>query len=151
MRKPLMMTALAALLAASAPVAFAQTATTITPSAARAEATHIMPGQIRATQMDGATVYDTQNRNIGDVKDMILDREGRVASVVLDVGSFLGMGGKLVAISMNDIKVTFDKDNNKPHFAVDMTKEQLKAAQNFDLNEKNASTGSSNPPVKTNR
>ncbi len=146
MRKPLMMTALAALLTASAPAAFAQT--TITP---RAEATHIMPGQIRATQMDGATVYDTQNRNIGDVKDLILNREGRVASVVLDVGSFLGMGGKLVAISMNDIKVTFDKDNNKPHFAVDMTKEQLKAAQNFDLNEKNASTGSSNPPVKTNR
>ena len=151
MAKTMMTTALAALLAATAPAAMAETATTMTPATAHigTSATHIMPGQIRVTQMDGATVYDTQNRNIGDVKDMILDRDGKVAAVVLDVGSFLGMGGKLVAVSMNDLKVTFDKDSNKPHFTVDMTKEQLKAAQNFDLNEKKASTGSSTPPART--
>ena len=38
---------------------------------------------------------------------------------------------------MSDLKVSFD-NNNKPHFSVDLTKEQLKAAQAFDLNEKNA-------------
>jgi sporulation protein YlmC with PRC-barrel domain len=105
----------------------------------------MLPGQIRLTQMNGATVYDPQNQKIGDVKDVILDRNGRVAEVVLDVGAFLGMGGKLVAVSMNDIKTTFD-DNNKPKFSVDMTKDQLKSAQAFDLNEKNAATGSSTPP-----
>jgi hypothetical protein len=111
-------------------------------------ANHVMPGQLRVTQIDGATVYDAQNRNIGDVKDIILDRDGRVASVVLDVGSFLGMGGKFVAISMADMKVTFDNNNpNKPRLTVDMTKEQLKSAQAFDLNAKDRSaTGSSTPP-----
>lgn len=145
MSKTTMTAAFAAMLAAAAPMAYGQTTTTTTSVRTDAAANHMLPGQIRLTQMNGATVYDPQNQKIGDVKDVILDRNGRVAEVVLDVGAFLGMGGKLVAVSMNDIKTTFD-DNNKPKFSVDMTKDQLKSAQAFDLNEKNAATGSSTPP-----
>jgi hypothetical protein len=96
--------------------------------------------------MDGATVYDTQNQKVGDIKDVIIDRDGKVAAVVLDVGAFLGVGGKYVAVSMNDLKITQDS-NNKPRFAVDMTKDQLKAAQAFDLNARNTSTGTTTAPV----
>lgn len=149
-----MTAALAVMLAASMPVAYGAdnpSTTTATPPTGTATVhtavptNHIMPGQIRATQMDGATVYDAQGKNIGDVKDMVLDKSGKVVAVVLDVGSFLGMGGKYVAVSMNDIKVDFD-NNNKPKFSVDMTKDQLKAAQAFDLSEKTATTGSSTAP-----
>ena len=149
-----MTAAFAVMLAASMPVAYGAdnpSTTTATPPTSATTvhtavpANHIMPGQIRATQMDGATVYDAQGKNIGDVKDMILDKSGKVVAVVLDVGSFLGMGGKHVAVSMNDIKVDFD-NNNKPKFSVDMTKDQLKAAQAFDLSEKTATTGSSTAP-----
>jgi sporulation protein YlmC with PRC-barrel domain len=145
--KTTMTAAFAMILAAAAPMAYGQSTTTTTTVRTTGSANHMMPGKIRMTQMNGATVYDIQSQKIGDVKDIILDRNGRVADVVLDVGAFLGMGGKLVAVSMNDVKVTFD-DNNKPKFAVDMTKEQLKSAQAFDLNEKNAATGSSTPPAR---
>ena len=64
--------------------------------------------------------------------------------MVLDVGAFLGVGGKYVAVSMNDLKIT--QDNNKPRFAVDMTKDQLKSAQVFELNPRNTSTGTTAPP-----
>jgi sporulation protein YlmC with PRC-barrel domain len=141
-----MTAAFAVMLAATVPMAYGQTTTTTT-HATGAAANHMLPGQIRLTQMNGANVYDVQNQKIGDVKDIILDRNGRVAEVVLDVGAFLGMGGKLVAVGMNDIKVSFD-DNNKPKFAVDLTREQLKSAQAYDLNVKNAATGSSTPPVE---
>ena len=149
-----MTAAFAVILAASMPTAYgADTPTTTTANPPTMTTTvhtsvptnHIMPGQIRATQMDGATVYDAQGKNIGDIKDMILDKQGKVAAVVLDVGAFLGKGGKHVALSMNDIKVDFD-NNNKPKFSVDMTKDQLKAAQAFDLSEKTATTGSSTAP-----
>ena len=153
MSKTTMTAAFAVILAASMPIAYAADApaaatppTGATTVHAAVPANHIMPGQIRATQMDGATVYDAQGKNIGDVKDMILDKGGKVVAVVLDVGSFLGMGGKHVAVSMNDIKVDFD-NNNKPKFSVDMTKDQLKAAQAFDLSEKTATTGSSTAPA----
>jgi len=148
-----MTAAFAAMLVMAAPAAFAQSSSTTTPAPSSTTATthagtttnHIMPGQIRATQMDGSRVYDRQNQNIGDIKDIILDKDGKVAAVVLNVGAFLGVGGKYVAVPMNDIKVDFDKDN-KPHFTVDMTKDQLKSAQAFDLSEKTATTGTSNPP-----
>ena len=153
MSRTTMTAAFAVMLAASMPVAYAAgpTTTAATPPTSATtvhtsvSANHIMPGQIRATQMSGSTVYDAQGKNIGDVKDIILDKQGKVAAVVLDVGSFLGIGGKHVAVSMSDIKVDFD-NNNKPKFSVDLTKDQLKAAQGFDLSEKTATSGSSTAP-----
>jgi len=147
--KTTMTAAFALLMAASLPVYAQTTTTTTSTSAPRVVATQLQPGQIRATQMDGATVYDAQNQKVGDIKDVIIDRDGKVAAVVLDVGAFLGVGGKYVAVSMNDLKITQDS-SNKPRFAVDMTKDQLKAAQAFDLNARNTSTGTSTPPA-TNR
>ena len=84
---------LAALLMATAPIAYAQVNTaphTSTP--ATSVMSQIQPDQFRATKMIGSAVYDVQNRDIGKVKDLIVDRDGRVAAVVVDVGSFLGVG-----------------------------------------------------------
>ena len=63
------------------------------------------------------------------------------------------LGGALVlapgaqgshAIVGPNAKVT--NDNNKPRFTVTMTKDQLKAAQAYDLNEKTGPTGTSTAP-----
>ena len=109
-------------------------------------ANHLLPGQIRASEMNGATVYDKENQNLGSIKDVILDRDGRVAAVILSAGATLGAGGKYVAVAMNDIKVT--SANNKPRFTVTITKDQLKAAQAYDLTEKTGPTGTSMPPAE---
>ena len=69
--------------------------------------------------MIGSAVYDVQNRKIGKVRDLVLDRSGQIAAVVVDVGSFLGMGGKNVAVKPSDIKT----DHNR--LTLDVTKEQL--------------------------
>lgn len=160
MSKTTMTAAFALMLAAAVP-AYAQSSSSSTssPSASspstlasssstHVTATQLQPGQIRATQMDGSTVYDAQNQKVGDVKDIILDRDGKVAAVVLDVGAFLGIGGKNVAIGMSDLKITQD-DNNKPRFTVDMTKDQLKSAQAYDLNgpSRNSSSGTTTAPA----
>ena len=153
MLKTTMTAAFALMMAASLPV-YAQTSSSSGAPAGKVTATHVQPGQIRATQMDGSTVYDTQNQKVGDIKDIILDRDGKVAAVILDVGAFLGMGGKYVAVAMNDLKITNDNNSNKQRFTVDMTKDQLKAAQAYDLNANtnNNRTGTSTPPAdNTNR
>src|SRR5947209_18113075 len=54
----------------------------------------IKPDQIRGSKMIGSTVYDVQNRNIGKVRELVLDKHGKVASVGDDVGTFLSSGGK---------------------------------------------------------
>jgi sporulation protein YlmC with PRC-barrel domain len=130
--KPNMTAAVTALLIAAAPFAYAATG----------PASHtIQPDQIRASKMIGSSVYSSQNADIGTVQDVIVDRNGRVASVVVDVGTFLGMGGKDVAVRFSAIK----SDNNR--LTLDMTKGQLQAAQSYHLENSDTGAGSSASPV----
>jgi sporulation protein YlmC with PRC-barrel domain len=124
--------AMIAALSLTAPLAFAQDFGT--PHSQASRPAHLLTaaltaqsGELRASQMIGSTVYDVQNRNIGSVKDIVLDREGKVAGVIVDVGAFLGAGGKYVAVSLND----FRTDNDR--LTLNRTKEQLQAAQSYQL------------------
>jgi hypothetical protein len=134
-----------AMLLGAVPVAYAQTPhpTTANPhpaTATRADET-IQPNQIRASKMIGSTVYDLQNLNIGRVRDLVLDRDGKIAAVVVDVGTFLGMGGKTVAVQLSDLKT----DNNR--LTLDRTKEQLQQMANYRLENRNTGAGSTTSPV----
>jgi len=140
--------AVALALAAAAPVAYAQTATTHDTRvvAANEALPHsIQPDEIRASKMIGSAVYDVQNRKIGSVDDVILNKEGKVDAVVIDVGSFLGMGGKNVAVLPSDIKT----DNNR--LTLDRTKEQLQQMASYNLENRNTGAGTSTSPVEGGR
>jgi hypothetical protein len=97
--------------------------------------------EIRASKFIGSAVYDVHNQKIGSVNELLFDRMGRIDKAVLDVGAFLGMGGKLVAVNLSDMKT----DNNR--LTLDMTKDQLKAAQEFRFRD-TESTGSSVPQTE---
>jgi sporulation protein YlmC with PRC-barrel domain len=123
-------TAIAIAMSLTAPVAYSQTLAPHNPGPPvrlLTVALTTQSGGLRASQLIGSTVYDVQNRNIGSVKDIVLDREGKVTAVVLDVGAFLGVGGKYVAVSLNDIKT----DNDR--LTLNRSKEQLQAAQSYQL------------------
>jgi sporulation protein YlmC with PRC-barrel domain len=135
-------------LAAAVPAAYAQTSTTRDTRAAApngAPALTIQPDEMRASKMIGSTVYDIQNRKIGSVQDLILDKSGKVDAVVVDVGSFLGMGGKNVAIAPGDIKT----DNNR--LTLDRTKEQLQQMAEYRLENRNTGAGTSTSPTEGGR
>jgi sporulation protein YlmC with PRC-barrel domain len=138
--------ALAAMLAMAAPAAFAADSATgaAAPPAVHegVTATQIQPGQILATAMQGADIYDSQNKSIATVADIILDRDGRVAAVVANVD------GKKVGIAMKDLDITTNP-SNQPHLSADISKDQLKSAQAFDLGDKTDVSGSSVPPATT--
>jgi len=55
-------------------------------------------GQMMASDLRGSKVYGSKNENLGDIKDILLDRDGRVAAMVIGVGGFLGIGEKNVAL-----------------------------------------------------
>jgi len=130
----------AAIIAAAAPAAYAQTRTV--PETHAAVTSHmIQADEIRASKMIGSTVYDVQNRSIGSVKDIVLAKNGTVDAVVVDVGSFLGMGGKYVAVPISDIKT----DHNR--LTLDRTKEQLQQMAKYDLENPNTGAGTSPSPA----
>jgi sporulation protein YlmC with PRC-barrel domain len=130
----------AAIVAAAAPGAYAQTSAM--PATRAAVTSHIIQSdEVRASKMIGSTVYDLQNRDIGKVKDLILNKDGAVDVVVLDVGSFLGVGGKYVAMPISDIKT----DNNR--LTLDRTKEQLQQMAAYQLENPDTGAGSSTSPA----
>jgi sporulation protein YlmC with PRC-barrel domain len=132
-----MTAAVALALAAATPAAYAQTAST------HQTLPHsIQTDEIRASKMIGSAVYDVQNRKIGSVDDVILNKDGKVDAVVIDVGSFLGMGGKDVAVLPSDIKT----DNNR--LTLDRTKEQLQQMASYNLENRNTGAGTSTSPVQ---
>jgi hypothetical protein len=49
-------------------------------------------------------VYNEQNEKVGDINEILLDRSGKVAGVVIGVGGFLGMGEHDVLIPLDQIK-----------------------------------------------
>jgi PRC-barrel domain len=139
--------AFAVTMVAGLALASGQTATSMSPSPpARAgmTANHLLPGQIRVGEMTGAAVYDQQDQHVGSIKDIILESDGRVAAVVLKVGGTLGMGGRYVAVGIDDLKIA--DTNGKPRFTVDLLKGQLKTAQTYDLHDADRAGATAPPP-----
>ena len=60
--------------------------------------------QWRASKLIGLNVYNDQNEKLGDISELLLDKEGKVAGVVIGVGGFLGMGEHDIAVSMDKLK-----------------------------------------------
>jgi len=138
--KATMTAVFAAIVAAAAPGAFAQTSTM--PATHTAVTNHmIQSDEVRASKMMGSAVYDRQNQDIGKVSDIILNKDGKVDAVVVDVGSFLGMGGKYVAVPLSDIK----SDHNR--LTLDRTKEQLQQMAAYQLENPDTGAGTSTSPT----
>jgi sporulation protein YlmC with PRC-barrel domain len=58
----------------------------------------------RASKLIGVNVYNDQNEKLGDINEIILDKSGKVAGLVIGVGGFLGMGRHDVIVEMSKLK-----------------------------------------------
>jgi hypothetical protein len=87
---------------------------------------------IKGSTFIGADVENPQGQDLGDIKDVVLDREsGRVVYAVVSFGGFLGMGEKLFAVPWGAFaQPRADKDK----FVLDVDKDRLKNAPGFDSN-----------------
>lgn len=63
-----------------------------------------LKGNWRASKLMGLDVYNDANEKLGDINELILDKNGKVAAVVIGVGGFLGMGEHDIAISMDKLR-----------------------------------------------
>ena len=103
--------------------------------------TMIKPSQVRASQIEGTTVYDRQNEKVATVKDLILDKTGKVDNVILSFDTTAGMGGKYIAVSYANLKF----DNNR--LTLDQTKSQLSALPSYTLEDKDTGAGEGAVPA----
>lgn len=57
-----------------------------------------------ASKIKGLNVYNGQNEKIGDISDLMLNKEGKIDDVVISVGGFLGIGTHDVAVKFSELK-----------------------------------------------
>lgn len=87
--------------------------------------------QIRADDLIGSTVYGANEEKIGSVGDVILTQDGAVEAVLVDVGGFLGIGAREVAIGLDNINFMVD-DRENWYVYTPFTEEQLKDHPEYD-------------------
>jgi sporulation protein YlmC with PRC-barrel domain len=74
-------------------------------------------------------VYDPNNNKIGQISDVLVDKSGKISTLIIGVGGFLGAGQKDVAVPFEEVQAT-TKDN-KVHLVMNTTKDALKNAPGF--------------------
>jgi hypothetical protein len=61
-------------------------------------------GLWQASKLVGLNVYNSSDEKIGDIKEIMLDKQGKAETVVIAVGGFLGMGERDVAVKFAELK-----------------------------------------------
>jgi sporulation protein YlmC with PRC-barrel domain len=91
---------------------------------------------LRVSQARGITVRNSAGKELGEIKDLMLDMggHGQVRYAALSFGGFLGMGDKLFAIPWRTLKFQHDADRNKDFVLFDVSEEKLKSMPGFDKN-----------------
>ncbi|MBJ6126548.1 PRC-barrel domain-containing protein [Microvirga splendida] len=69
------------------------------------------PGMYSASELIGKDVMGANNEDIGEIGDVLIDRNGQVRAVVVDVGGFLGIGETHVAIPMQQVQMRPNQRN----------------------------------------
>lgn len=87
-------------------------------------------GDVSAKELLDAVVVNAANESVGDVNDVLIDHDGKVAAVIVGVGGFLGMGEKDVALPYDQL--TFAKDpDSKLVVGTSATKASLETAPEY--------------------
>jgi hypothetical protein len=76
-------------------------------------------------------VNDPTDHKIGDVRDLIIDKDGRIIAAIIGVGGFLGIDEKNVAIPFDALKLSPESFGGKivtKVLTVNTTKDELKSA-----------------------
>ncbi|MBX9829450.1 MAG: PRC-barrel domain-containing protein [Xanthobacteraceae bacterium] len=90
--------------------------------------------QFLASKFKGTDVVGHENEKIGDVSDILFDKDGKIQAYVIGVGGFLGIGAKDVALAPTAFQVVpGDKSKNEADkLKLSMTKDELKQASTFE-------------------
>jgi sporulation protein YlmC with PRC-barrel domain len=89
----------------------------------------LVPRLMGADTLIGDDVYNHENDDVGDIKEIMLDvNNGRIAYAVISFGGFLGIAQKLFAVPWSALKL----DTANKRFLLNVDKKRLESAPGFD-------------------
>ncbi|MFL1462961.1 PRC-barrel domain-containing protein [Roseococcus sp. DSY-14] len=85
------------------------------------------PGQMRAKALLDRDVRSSDGHQVGEVEDMVLDAQGRVVGVVVEVDRGLLRADRHVMVPFDQLRLGAERRVELP-----MTREQVRAMPGFD-------------------
>lgn len=130
---------LAASTAVAGALAVGAAAQGTTPGAATSYVTSPGVGDVFASNLIGVEVVtpDVESDRpawnaIGEVEDVLIGDSGEVRAILVDVGGFLGIGAKTVALPMSGVDIGREHDGAPLRLSVDQSREALESAPTFE-------------------
>ncbi len=96
-----------------------------------AELQPVDPALLSAEKLIGAEVKVADDTQIGTIADAILNKDGKLEAYIIDVGGFLGVGAKPVAMDAKSVQVMADASGKMMIYSP-FTKEQLEKQPAYD-------------------
>jgi sporulation protein YlmC with PRC-barrel domain len=121
--------------------AIAQNTQTQTPAPAPNATTMQKGTHWRASKLIGVNIYNEQNEKLGDINEIILDKDAKVIGYVIGVGGFLGMGEHDILVEPSKIKFV-----NEPVRSASNTNTNTTAKKNTNTTTNTATNTTANPP-----
>lgn len=84
---------------------------------------------ILASRWIDREIFDKNGDHFGEIDDLIIKRSGKVKKVTIEIGGFLNVGDKLVAVSLGELRNLMAKDGGK--MVLNTTEEQLEKREDF--------------------
>ncbi|KIN60160.1 PRC protein [Sulfitobacter noctilucae] len=88
--------------------------------------------KLTAERIEGSYVYGANDETVGEIDTLVMSEDGKVNSAVINVGGFLGLGEKPVAVDFEKIQVLRNEDGDEYRFYIDSTKEKLEALPEYE-------------------
>lgn len=99
-----------------------------------AEADLAEVSQLKSDEIEGSYVYGANDETVGEIDGLIMDADGQVTEAVINVGGFLGLGEKPVAVAFDRIQVLKSEDGGEFRFYIDSTEEKLESMPEYEAN-----------------
>ena len=92
----------------------------------------VMVTDLSSDDLTGLPVYDPSDNRVGEISEVLISADGVVTDAVIDVGGFLGIGEKPVAISFEGISLQQQTEGEELRAYVNTTEEQLESFPEYD-------------------
>ncbi|WP_159946808.1 PRC-barrel domain-containing protein [Rhizobium sp. 18065] len=107
--------------------------------------------QMSANDFMGQAIYTGDNQSIGDINDLLVEKDGGIVAAVVGVGGFLGIGEKNVAVPFGKITLTREAGENGAEGEVRLTTtetaDSLRNAPEFKTLDDQAADASATAPA----
>ncbi|GGE23396.1 hypothetical protein GCM10011360_09930 [Primorskyibacter flagellatus] len=87
---------------------------------------------LTAENLDGARVYDANDKWVGEISELIVTEQGEITDAIVDVGGFLGIGEKPVALKLTDLQILRQDGSEEVRIYTAMAEEELEAMPEFE-------------------